>query len=147
MAASACHPSGVTQGMEHCRRVCSRGSRYCFAPGSVRSKQISVSSVSPGLLLQQLEALSPSSLRDQFSLSENPAGAAEGSALPLPRGGGQACSHAAFLDCFWHKSSRSPSAFQAQHLQSCHREKKLTQAAGGCRQWETTSGSRNHLGT
>lgn len=90
------------------------------------------------------EALSPSSHRDHFSLPEDPAGAAEGSAVPVPRGGGQACSHSAFLEWFWHKSfmisqccpgTALPSVpGNISPLQNWHREKKLTPAAGGCRQ-------------
>lgn len=166
VAASACHPSAVTDRADTGDGA-GRGFVPGFVPGAPRIALLlgmsdpSRSAVPPcpqGCSCSSWEELSPSSHRDHFSLSENPAGAAQGSALPIPRGGGQACSHSAFLGCFWHKSSTFTQCFPGtallsvpgniSPLQNCHREKKLTQAAGGCR-WsmETTSGLGNHLGT
>lgn len=98
-----------------CSRVCSRGSKDCFAAGSVRSEQISVSSVSPGLFLQQLGGTEPFQLQGSFqSLRKS---------CWCCRGLSRACSQrrwpgpAAILP-FWNvfgtNHSHAPSAFQAQ---------------------------------
>lgn len=123
VAVSACDPSGVTEGTHGdgaLQQAQGLGSKDCFAAGNVRSEQISVSSVSPGLVLQQLGGTEPIQPQGSFQSQK-------------------ILSHSAFLECFWHKSSTFPQCFPGSlsvpgsisPLQSCHREKKLTQAAGG----------------
>lgn len=74
VADSACDPSGVTEGTHGdgaLHQAQGLRSKDCFAAGNVRSEQISVSSVSPGLVLSSWGALSPSSHRDHFSLRKS----------------------------------------------------------------------------
>lgn len=150
MAVSACPPSDRED--RHRTGSTAGGTGFVpgFDPGAPRialllgMSDLSRSAFPPcpqGCSCSSWEELSPSSPRNHFSLSENPAGAAEGSALSVPRGGGQACNHSAFWGCFWHKSSTFTQCFpgtallsvpgRISPLQNCHRETKPTQAAGG----------------
>lgn len=89
VAASACHPSAVTDRADTGDGA-GRGFVPGFVPGAPRialplgMSDPSRSAFPPcpqGCSCSSWEELSPSSHRDHFSLSENPAGAAQGSAL------------------------------------------------------------------